>query len=106
MKFPNDSDGQVLKMLYNNGVDFNIPVLVDFQVSVPNKENGEKLVELFSNEGFKAELNYDDEFEEWTCELSKRMLLDYQEIINIQNYIDEISEPLGGYSDGWGTFGE
>lgn len=29
-KFPNDEDGQVLKMLYKSGVDFKQPQNVDF----------------------------------------------------------------------------
>ncbi|WP_430000485.1 ribonuclease E inhibitor RraB [Metabacillus fastidiosus] len=38
MKFPNDDDGQVLKMIYNEGIDFNEPQHVDFFVAVPDKK--------------------------------------------------------------------
>jgi hypothetical protein len=40
------------------------------------------------------------------CYCSKNIMLDYNEIISIQEQLNEISRPFGGYSDGWGTFGE
>ena len=35
-RFPNDEDGQVLKMLYKEGVDFKELQNVDFFVAVPD----------------------------------------------------------------------
>lgn len=37
-KFPNDEDGQVLKMLYKQGVDFKERQNIEFSVSVPDKK--------------------------------------------------------------------
>jgi hypothetical protein len=33
------------------------------------------------------------------------MLLDYDSVIAAQAELDRVSGPFGGYSDGWGTFG-
>ncbi|MED4402394.1 ribonuclease E inhibitor RraB [Metabacillus fastidiosus] len=51
-------------------------------------------------EGFSCEREQDDETEEWTCYCFIKMFLNYDEIINIQKRLDELSKPYNGYSDG------
>ncbi|WP_316569339.1 ribonuclease E inhibitor RraB [Neobacillus sp. YIM B06451] len=102
-KFPDDADGQVLKNLYEDGVDFKQPQNVDFFVAVPDKESGEAILKLLREDGFNSELEQDEKSEEWTCYCFVRMLLNHQDIIDIQKRLDELSEPFGGYSDGWGV---
>lgn len=102
-KFPNDEDGQVLKMLYKQGVDFKELQNVDFFVAVPNKNSGESLLITLKNNDFNCELVQDDETKEWTCYCFVRMLLNHQDIIDVQKQLDELSKPYGGYSDGWGV---
>ena len=104
MKFPNDADGDALRSLYKDGVNFNKPQSVEFFVAVPDKTIGEKLSQVLKGEGFNCFLDQDDETEEWACCCSKRMLLNYNELIKIQNNLNNLSKPHGGYSDGWGVF--
>ncbi|WP_342431129.1 ribonuclease E inhibitor RraB [Neobacillus sp. FSL H8-0543] len=104
MKFPNDADGEALHSLFKDGVNFKKPQAVDFFVAVPNKVTGEKLSQVLKAEGFNCFLDQDDETEEWACCCTKRMLLNYIELIKIQNKLDNLSKPHGGYSDGWGVF--
>jgi hypothetical protein len=106
MKFPNDEDGQVLKMLYKEGVDFKEPQNVDFFVAVPDKSSGEAVLKALRDEEFSCELEQDDETGEWTCFCFIQMLLNYDDIIDIQKLLDELSKPYGGYSDGWGVMVE
>jgi arginine/ornithine N-succinyltransferase beta subunit len=102
-KFPNDEDGQALKMLYKEGVDFKTPQYVDFFVAVPNKKNGESILTVLRSSGFNCELEQDDESEEWTCYCIVEMLLIHEDIINIQKQLNEACKPYNGYSDGWGV---
>jgi hypothetical protein len=104
MKFPNDADGDALHSLYKDGLDFKKQQSVDFFVAVPDKAAGEKLSQVLKEEGFNCFLEQDDETEEWACCCSKRMLLNYNELIKIQNKLNDLSKPHGGYSDGWGVF--
>lgn len=100
--FPKDEDGQVLKMLYKQGVDFKEPQNVNFVVAVPNKKNGKAVLETLRSDGFTCELEQDEETEEWTCYCYIKMLLSYEEIIDIQKRLDELSKPFDGYTEGWG----
>jgi hypothetical protein len=104
MKFPNDADGDALQSLYKDGVNFKKQQSVEFFVAVPDKVTGEKLSQVLKLEGFNCFLEQDDETEEWACCCSKRMLLNYNELINIQNKLNNLSKSHGGYSDGWGVF--
>ena len=106
MKFPKDEDGQVLKMLYKKGINFSQPHIVDFFIAVPNQDCGEKILSEITKLGLNYELQYEEEFEEWTCMCSKEMLLNYEDIVGIQKDLNEVSKGLGGYVDGWGTFAE
>jgi Regulator of ribonuclease activity B len=106
MKFPKDADGDALHSLYKDGLDFKKQHSVDFFVAVPDKTTGEELSQVLKEEGFNCFLEQDDETEEWACCFSKRMLLNYNELIQIQNKLNNLSKPHGGYSDGWGVFVE
>lgn len=100
-KFPNDEDGQVLKMLYKEGLDFKELHNVDFFVAVPDKKSGESVLKALGDNGFNCELEQDEESKEWTCYCFVEMLLIHEDIVNIQKQLDELSKPYDGYSDGW-----
>jgi hypothetical protein len=104
LKFPDDANGQALKSLYKDGIDFKKTHSVEFFIAVPDKKAGELLTDILKNEGFHCFLEQDDETDEWSCCTSKNMLLDYNSIIEIQNKLDQLSKPHGGFSDGWGVF--
>ncbi|MFS0767072.1 ribonuclease E inhibitor RraB [Peribacillus phoenicis] len=106
MNFPKDEDGEVLELLYKSGVDFNQKHVVDFFVAVPNQKLGEELLIQLKGKEFDCELEQDEETKEWTCFCSKEMFLKYDEIIEVQKRLDELSKPYGGYTDGWATFGD
>lgn len=102
-KFPKDEDGQVLKMLYKDGVDFKKTQNVDFFVAVPDKKSGECVLKALSDNGFNCELEQDEETEAWTCYCFVKMLLIHEDIVNIQKQLDGLSKPYDGYTDGWGV---
>lgn len=63
MKFPKDEDGQVLNILYKQGIDFNKTysrfLLLQFLMS-----NGEKIIGRLQELGLNCELDYNEEFED------------------------------------------
>lgn len=104
IKFPDDANGEALKSLYKEGLDFRKSHSVEFFIAVPDKKSGELLTDVLKTEGFNCFLEQDDETDEWSCCTSKNMLLDYDNIVEIQNKLDQLSKPHGGFSDGWGVF--
>jgi hypothetical protein len=104
LKFPDDPNGEALKSLYKEGLDFRKSHSVEFFIAVPDKDSGDRLTDILKAEGFNCFLEQDDETDEWSCCTSKNMLLDYDAIVEIQNRLDHLSKPHGGFSDGWGVF--
>ncbi|MDE5055329.1 ribonuclease E inhibitor RraB [Niallia taxi] len=100
MHFPKDEDGEVLKELFKHGLDFNQVHTVDFFVSVPDKKSGELISKIANKDGFITSVELDDNGE-WTCFCSKDLLINYEIIIKIQEYLGKISLPYKGFTDGW-----
>ncbi len=81
------------------------PMDIDFAVHVPDEASGQRLAQLVLAAGYSPHLEFDDECEEWTCYCTKNMLATYEGVVGAQSELDELSGPVGGYSDGWGTEG-
>jgi hypothetical protein len=103
--YPDDADGDALRAVASLGYDMTKPMDIDFCVDVPDSEIGERVAELVSRSGYRTNLDYDKEDDAWTCYCTKCMVPTYEAVVGAQKELDELSGPLGGRSDGWGTFG-
>ncbi len=115
--YPNDADGAVLEDLAAHGVDMTQPLLIEFTVAIPDEPSAKKLVTAMTKAGYAPELEYDegepdfdpetddlDEFgPSWTVYTTVHMIPEYNQIIRIQAELDQIAQPFGGKSDGWGV---
>jgi hypothetical protein len=104
ISFPNDADGDALRSLYKEGLDFKKQHPVDFFIAAPDKSSAEKMLTSLKSEGFNCFLEEDDETGEWSCCYSSKMILEYQAIVDLQQKLERICTPFGGVSDGWGVF--
>ena len=112
--YPDDIDGEVLQMIADDGNDMSKPMIVDYHVAAATEDTAEKIASAAEKLGYEVAIDFDDgedaeEDEEitepWTCTCRREMLLEYDAVVAAQKQLDEIARPLGGYSDGWGTFG-
>jgi regulator of RNase E activity RraB len=113
--YPDDLDGEVLRMIAEDGHDMTQPMDVEFHVAAATEEVAEKIAEAAVELGYEAFIDFDDgsddeEVEDeitepWTCTCRKAMVLEYDAIMASQSELDAIARPMGGYADGWGTFG-
>jgi len=124
--YPDDADGHVLSDMANYGVDMTKPLVLEFPIAAIDEEAAKAIFTSVTALGYEAEVEYDDgESEEaaaeavgdsgdddgdgedsgpsWSVYVTKTMVPDYEEILRIQDELDELAEPLGGYSDGWGA---
>lgn len=114
-EYPDDLDGEVLRMIAEDGHDMTQPMDVEFHVAAATEEVAEKIAEAAVELGYEAFIDFDDGSEDdevedeitepWTCTCRMTMVLEYDAIMAAQAALDEIARPLGGYADGWGTFG-
>lgn len=102
--YPNDADGDALRAVAERA-DMSKPMDIDFAVDIPSEAAGEEVARLASASGYKTSVDFDDTSKRWTCYCTKQMLATYDGVIAAQKELDALSAPLGGKSDGWGTFG-
>lgn len=101
--FPNDEDGQVLKMLKKSGVDFSQKHAVDFHVACAGEKSIEATLEILHAQGFQVEGFYNEEQDDWYCTIQVNMLLEYEPIVEMQEKLNKLVKPFDAYSDGWGV---
>src|SRR5262245_7348690 len=103
-----DSDTQALRRVEADGSDMSRPMLIDFQVAMPDESSARAVADAANELGYRVKVYDSPEIAEssgWTCECSTRMLATYEGVIAIQKELAELSARFGGYPDGWGTFG-
>ncbi len=100
---PGDATGDALRRVMADGSDLTKPMVLDFQLDVPSEKAGSIIAEKARPLGFIVKV-YEDEGA-WTVECSRTMVATHAAITRIEEQLDEIARPHGGYSDGWGTFG-
>lgn len=105
MDYPDDADGDALRRLVDDGSDLSQPMGIDFAVAVPDEKAGHALASLAASRGYRAELSQDEETGEWTCSCTRFMVASYETLVAAQAELDAMARPLGGYADGWGSFG-
>ncbi|MCE4051402.1 MULTISPECIES: ribonuclease E inhibitor RraB [Bacillaceae] len=102
-KFPKDEDGDVLHELDKYGCDFSVEQTVEFVIDVPNENSGKQVLEELKTEGYRCEMDYDEEEDMWTVYCFIEMMLTYEGIVEVQNKLRDLIHPLDGEIDGWGV---
>jgi hypothetical protein len=102
---PHDADGDAIRRVLSLGADVSRPMKIDFQIAAPSEDAGKRIAVAATAKRYDASLSRDKETGAWTCSCSRTMLLGYGALMLAQEELDALSEPHGGYSDGWGTFG-
>lgn len=105
LDYPNNADGDALRLVAAGGSDMSKPMDIEFAVAVPIEAVGQQFAILVERYGYRASLDQDEEDGSWSVYCMRHMLATYEGIVAVQKELDELSRPLGGSSDGWGTFG-
>jgi hypothetical protein len=117
-KYPDDDDGAVLADLAAQGIDMSQPLEIEFQVAAGDQSSANAIAQSLGKAGYDVQVDFDpgepDEDGEidpndeefgpaWTVIAAVRMIPECQEIIRIQQDLDRLAGPHGGFSDGWGV---
>lgn len=110
MHIPDDDTGAALRRLVARGSDLKRPMQVDFFVAVPTQAAGEQVAKRANAFGFTTtvEQNEAEDGEDtlpWICCCTKTMVPRYDEVVKIEEQLEVIGREVGGYADGFGSFG-
>lgn len=104
MNYPNDADGDALRRVAHDGSDMSKPMDIDFAVAAPDETSARAIAKAAATRGYRTDVDR-DEAGPWSCYCTRRMIASYEAVVAAQAELDALSRPLGGYADGWGTFG-
>ncbi|MCA9590947.1 MAG: ribonuclease E inhibitor RraB [Myxococcales bacterium] len=94
-----------LERIAQDGSDLGRPLKTDFFVAVPDESSGRVMAARASDLGFDTSVEEDAETGDWTCYCSKVFIPAYQAVVAIESKLDLLAREIGGYTDGFGTFG-
>jgi regulator of RNase E activity RraB len=94
-----------LERIAKDGSDLNRPLKMDFFVAVPDEIGGHTVAARASELGFDTSVEQDPESGDWTCICSKLLVLSNNVVVSIEVKLDSLAHDIGGYVDGFGTFG-
>lgn len=97
---------QALDDIAADGVDMSQPLEMDFFVVVPSEEVGHQMAAKAELIGFETSVEEDEESGEWTCYCTKTLIPTLDTVFDIEEHLDDLAEPLGGFSDGFGAYGD
>ena len=103
---PQYADGDAIRRVIKHGTDVSKPIKVDFFVALHCIADAESMAKLATENGYTTEVEVDPEFNSFTCNCTKEILLTHENVTSIQAQLDRLAEPFDGWSDGWGTFGD
>lgn len=96
---------RTLQIIAENGSDLSRPMVIDFQIVVPDEDSGQLIATEAIKQGFESSVFFDEEYDDWTCECSKEMIASAQSIGDTERLLGELAAKHGGQMDGWGTYG-
>lgn len=104
-KHDDDATRAALERIARDGSDLDRPLRMDFFVAVPDEEAGRVMAARVADLGFDASVEQDAETEDWTFYCTKVLVPTYEAVVSIEFQLDSLARDIGGYADGFGTFG-
>lgn len=96
-------NANVLAKLAESGADMITIRPVDFSVVFPDKEGAEAFAYLVRAKGFTTLTREPDEYSVfWDVTATRPLSPTCEAITNVELELEEMAEPYGGQTDGWG----
>lgn len=78
---------------------------IDFFVAVPDEASGQSVAAAARALGFATSVEQDSDSGVWTCYCTITIVPSFEAVRAIEVQLDEIGRKVGGYADGFGSFG-
>jgi regulator of RNase E activity RraB len=103
-KFPDDENGNILWQMYQDGDDLSETHEIEFSLTFNEQAKAERAALHLLREEQKVSLFLDQELRpaEWRLTLFIDMLPNYQEIVDLENWLSQMMHDFEGEYDGWG----
>lgn len=89
----------------SDGSDLSQPMEIDFFVAVPDEASGQTVATAAQALGFATNVEQDSDSAEWTCYCTITIVPSFEAVRAAELQLDEIAKKVGGYADGFGSYG-
>lgn len=106
MQFPDDETGQLLKEMFDEGVDLSVAHTVDFFHLFEKQTDAEQMARAVKAEHSAVEVRVAEDEEikgVWEVVCSLSLPLDHLLITESEQTFEAFADKHNGYSDGWGV---
>lgn len=100
--WPDDADGEVLRLLAEGGFDFSVEVPIEFNVDVEQWPPTEALLAELRKQYGDVECVEDEEGDRFV-QFIVMGRVSYDLVTSVQRAATELAAPSGGWCDSWGT---
>lgn len=94
-----------LARIEQDGSDLSRELEMDFFVSVSDWAAGSAVARGAEKLGVVTNVYADHEGGRWTCQCTLRLVPTLADVLRIERFLDGIGQTVGGWADGFGTFG-
>lgn len=107
MKFPKDENGELLREMYEAGIDLTQAIDVDFFFVFHTKKDAEAMIAALAATGEKLEtaLEKNEIHEDWDLCCSLNMVPTHAALTLRELQFAKLAEQNNGQGDGWGVEG-
>ena len=103
-KFPEDENGDVLRLMESSGDNLDEPRAVDFEHIFAASESALAFAACALNQTDTVSINWYDEEHSWNVRVSRHMVPTHEAISDLEASLHKMAQLYGGNSDGWGSF--
>ena len=103
MNFPDDDDGDELRLIAEGGSDMARPMPVDFTIVFDDRARADSFAGLVKTLGYAPLVEPEDEG--FCCTCTKELVATHAAIVDAQDKLAAAAEAFEGILDGWGSFG-
>lgn len=105
---PNDSNGDALRRMEEEGDDLTRTRDIGFTVVFPDANSAEQFSDRFRALGNKVmvEATETDVDYPWDVIVVQNMVPSYDGINSFESLLESVADEFGGHNDGWGCFSE
>jgi hypothetical protein len=103
-RFPNDTNGRVLRSMQQSGADMTAKYAVDFEHVFANLDGAKDFEQRIVVKEYRTELSEYDGASGyyWQVRVIVRMVPTHSKITRMEMELATLAEACGGRSDGWG----
>ena len=103
--YPDDDDGDALRLVAENGADMSQPMRIEFSIDVPSVDRARSLAGRIAALGYTPDIFVDGESGSVSIYCAKTMLATHAGVVAAQSELNGLCALFAAECDGWITAG-